>query len=380
MSPRIPKHINTPAYVLDVACLKRNLSLMADVKARAGIKILLATKAFSQFSAFPFMQDTLDGTTASGLFEARLGAEYFKGEVHTYSPAFREDELIDALEYSGHIYFNSIGQLQRFAPLVRAQRNDVQIGLRVNAGLSQVKNSELYDPSAPTSRFGVKKEQLTDEVLALVDLLHFHNLCENMAEDSAALIEHVAANFSSALKQVSAVNFGGGHFITHPHYDRELLVNALIGFKQKFNLEVIIEPGAAHVLNTGYLITRVLDVVEGDISQALLDSSASTHMPDVLEVPYRPPLQESGLPGEKAHTYYLGGRTCMAGDVIGQYSFDEPLQIGDVLVFEDMMQYALVKNTTFNGVPLPDIGILHEDGNYELVKSFSYEDFRQRLS
>jgi carboxynorspermidine decarboxylase len=373
--------IQTPAYVLDVAALRRNLPVMANIKTRTGVKILLATKAFSQFSAFPFMQDTLDGTTASGLYEARLGADYFQGEVHTYSPAFTEDELREVLGYSHHIYFNSISQLERFAPMVREAGNEHVVGLRVNPRLSLVKNSELYDPSAPRSRFGIQPELLTDEVLAQVDLLHFHNLCENLGQDSAALIDHVMSKFGYALEKVKAVNLGGGHFVTHPDYCIEELCAALMRLRKAYpHLEVVLEPGGAHVLNAGFLVTRVLDVVEGTINHAHLDTSASTHMPDVLEVPYRPRLIGSGEEGEKAHSYILGGRTCMAGDVIGSYSFDEKLQIGDVLIFEDMAQYAMVKNTNFNGVPLPDIGILHEDGRYELVKRFGYEDFKNRLS
>lgn len=375
------QNIETPAYVLDVKSLRRNLAKMANVKAQADVKILLATKAFAQFSAFPFMQDTLDGTTASGLYEARLGAEYFEGEVHTYSPAYEERELLEVLNYSSHIYFNSIGQLERFGALVRERRPDAIIGLRVNPRLSLVKNSALYDPSAPNSRFGVNASALTDEILEQVDLLHFHNLCENMAEDSVALIMHVMEKFGHALKKVKALNLGGGHFITHPDYDSDALTSALQKLKSAYDLEVILEPGAAHVLDAGYLVTRVLDIFEsGGMQHAILDTSASTHMPDVLEVPYRPPLMNSGKREEKPHTYLLGGRTCMAGDVIGEYSFDTPLKLGDVLIFEDMAQYTLVKNTTFNGVPLPDIGILHEDETYERIKSFDYQDFKERLS
>lgn len=374
--------IQTPAYVLDVAALRRNLAIMADIKARTGVKILLATKAFSQFSAFPFMQDILDGTTASGLYEARLGAEHFQGEVHTYSPAFTADELREVLDYSHHIYFNSISQLERFAPMVREKGSDYVVGLRVNPRLSLVKNSELYDPSAPRSRFGIQPELLTEDVLAQVDLLHFHNLCENMGTDSAALIDHVMKRFGFALEKVKAINLGGGHFVTHPDYDVEQLCAALVRLRKAYpHLEIVLEPGGAHVLRAGYLVTRVLDLVEGGaVNHALLDTSASTHMPDVLEVPYRPPLMHGGEEGEKAYSYILGGRTCMAGDVIGTYSFDAPLKIGDMLIFEDMAQYAMVKNTNFNGVPLPDIGILHEDGRYELVKRFGYEDFKNRLS
>jgi carboxynorspermidine decarboxylase len=324
--------------------------------------------------------------TASGLYEARLGHETFAPEsagkeIHTYSPAYSEDELRETLEYSGHIYFNSISQLKRFAPLVRELRSDAVIGLRVNPQISLVKNSELYDPSALGSRFGVHKTELTDEVMALVDLLHFHNLCENLAVDSVKLIQHVGKEFAPFLAKVKYINLGGGHYYTHPDYDRAALVKALRELSAAHDVQITLEPGGAHVYNAGWLVTTVLDIIErGDSRLAILDTSASAHMPDVLEVPYRPPLPGSGEAGEKAHTYTLGGKTCMTGDVIGAYSFDEPLNIGDRLVFADMAQYAMVKNTTFNGMPLPDIGVLEEDGTYRHVKSFGYQNFKNRLS
>ncbi len=372
------KSITTPAYVADIIAIKRNLEKAAEIKKRAGVNILLATKAFSQFSVFPMMADYLDGTTASGLYEARLGKTHFGKEVHTYSPAYTESDLKEILKYSHHIYFNSVEQLRRFAPLVRASHKDAVIGLRVNPQLSLVKNSALYDPSAPSSRFGVYKEELTPEVLEQVDLLHFHNLCENLAHDSVRLIHYISHEFGFALDTVKRVNLGGGHYYSHPDYDRELLIKALIELREKFGLDITMEPGAAHVYNGGYLVATVLDIINHTEKLAILDASASTHMPDVLEVPYTP--QIIGARQDAPHRYILGGNTCMTGDVIGTYSFDEPLQVGQKLIFTDMMQYACVKNTTFNGVPLPDIGILHEDGRYELVKSFGYKDFEGRLS
>ncbi len=380
------KDIQTPAYVADIAAIRANMEIAAEIKGRAGVNILLATKAFSMFSVFDVMKDTLDGTTASGLYEAKLGATHFGGEdagkeVHCYSPAYTEQSLRDVLEYSDHIYFNSINQLTRFAPMVRAHNAKAQVGLRVNPQISLVQNSALYDPSAPSSRFGVHKAELTQEVLDQVDILHFHNLCENMAAQSVQLIGHVAAEFAFALRFVSKVNFGGGHYITHPDYDRGVLISALIDFKARFDIDITLEPGGTLVYNAGYLVSSVLDVIERDAGNlAILDSSASAHMPDVLEVPYRPDIIDSGEAGEKPHDYILGGTTCMTGDVIGAYSFDQPLKVGDRLIFTDMMQYSMVKNTTFNGMPLPDIGVLHEDGRYELVKSFGYDDFAGRLS
>ena len=378
------KTIQTPAYVADIAAIKRNMAVAERIKQEVGVKILLATKAFSMFSVFPFMKDTLDGTTASGLYEARLGATHFgPGEgkdVHTYAPAFTEEDLRTCLEYSNHIYFNSISQLNRFSKLVRQERPDAKIGLRVNPGLSLVKNSALYDPSSPCSRFGVQAHELSDEILEKIDILHFHNLCENMAEDSVTLINHISQNFGHALRTVSEVNLGGGHYITHANYDVNRLINSLKEFQQILDIKVTLEPGWALVYNAGYLVSTVLDIIENEKKIAIIDASASTHMPDVLEVPYRPHIIDSGEAKEKPHNYLLGGNTCMTGDIIGEYSFDTPLSIGDTLIFTDMMQYSFVKNTTFNGVPLPDISILHEDGRYELVKRFSYNDFEARLS
>lgn len=374
------QNIQTPAYVADVAVIRENMKKAARIKAEAGVEILLATKAFSMFSVFGAMKDVLDGTTASGLYEARLGHTHFGKNVHTYSPAYTESDLLEILNYSNHIYFNSVHQLKRFSPLVREKRKDVVVGLRVNPRLSLVKNSELYDPSAPCSRFGVQKAELTPDVLELVDLLHFHNLCENMAQDSKLMIDHIAKEFGFALKTVKRVNLGGGHYYTHPNYDLDVLIGALKQLKKDFGIEITMEPGGAHVFRAGYLVASVLDIIEHEHKIAILDASASTHMPDVLEVPYTPEIMGAGKEGEKAYTYILGGNTCMTGDVIGTYSFDEPLQIGQKLVFFDMMQYSMCKNTTFNGVPLPDIGVLHEDGRYEVVKRFGYKDFEGRLS
>lgn len=365
--------INTPAYVIDVAALKRNMKIMETIKRRAGVKILLATKAFATTAAFDYMRDTLDGTTSSGLYEAYLGHTHFGKEVHTYSPAYSADELHEVLPYTDHIYFNSISQLQRFAPFCRGK----SIGLRVNAQFSQVTNCTLYDPSAPSSRFGVHKHELTDEVFEQIDMLHVHNLCENMANDSAKLLEHIGKTFGFALKKIKTLNIGGGHFLTHPNYDINVLIDALKAFKAEFNIDVILEPGGAHVYEAGYMVSTVLDVIESrGMPMAILDTSASAHMPDVLELPYTPTITNK----KGDHNYVLGGKTCMSGDVIGTYSFDKPLEVGSRVIFTDMLQYTMVKNTTFNGLPLPDVGVLHENGTYELVKSFGYADFEERLS
>lgn len=372
--------IKTPAYVADAAKISANMAIAAHIKARAGVTILLATKAFAMPACFAFMRDHLDGTTASGLYEARLGAEHFGKDVHTYCPAYTEDTLRDCLRYSDHIYFNSTAQLKRFAPIVRAEKGDAaHIGLRVNPGLSLVTNSALYDPSSPGSRFGVQPSELTPDVLAMIDTLHVHNLCENMAQDSVKLLAHISQTLGNALKQVQRVNIGGGHYITHPDYDREALIAALIDFQKQHNVQVIMEPGGTMVYEAGYLVGTVLDIFENSCKQAILDVSASTHMPDVLEVPYRPHIIGSSNEGEKPYTYKLGGNTCMTGDIIGDYSFDAPLEIGQKLIFTDMMQYSLVKNNTFNGVPLPDLALLHADGRYEIVREFGYDDFAKKL-
>lgn len=377
------QHIKSaPAYVADIAAIKRNMLVAARIKKEAGIDIVLATKSFAMPAVFPFMKETLDGTTASGLYEARLGAEHFSKEVHTYSPAFKENDLREILKYSGHIYFNSVQQLQKYIPLVHAQRKNAKIGLRVNPEYSLVKNSELYDPSNPASRYGVQKQDLTAEILEKIDILHVHNLCENMAEDSAALIEHIMQNFDDAMKKVSYLNLGGGHYITHKNYKVETLIAALQNLKSTHpHLRITLEPGGSLVYNAGYLIAEVLDIFtrNNGMHHAILDASASTHMPDVLEIPYRPDIIGAGTENEKAHSYILGGNTCMSGDVIGRYSFDKKLTIGQRLIFTDMMQYSFVKNTTFNGVPLPDLALLHEDGRYEIVQEFGYQDFARRL-
>lgn len=375
------KDIATPAYVADVAKVKYNLSIAARIKQETGCIMLLATKAMSQFSLFPYMRDVLDGTTASGLYEAQLGHEEFGGEVHVYSPAYTASEIDALIPMAHHIYFNSESQLDAYAPKVRAARPDAVIGLRVNPRLSLVKNSAIYDPSSPRSRFGIAPAQLSDALIEKVDLLHFHNLCENLAADSVALIEHIDRTFGQYLSRVKYVNLGGGHYFSHPDYDVDALIAAINALKAQYGVQVILESGAAYAYQAGYLVASVLDVLDNGSGQiAVLDTSATCHMPDVLEVPYRPHVQGSGEAGEKAHSYIFAGKTCLTGDIIGEYSFDAPLKAGDKVVFDDMLQYSMVKNTTFNGVPLPDISILEENGTYRVVKRFGYNDFKGRLS
>jgi carboxynorspermidine decarboxylase len=378
MMPKLPAELATPAYVLDMARLNGNMAVAARIKREAGCKMLLATKAWAMPSAFDALRDVLDGTTASGEYEARMGREEFGKEVHVYAPAFTLPEVQALTHLADHIYFNSPSQLRRFAPLVKAAGR--KIGLRINPGYSNATlGGALYDPCAPGSRFGTPRDQLDQIDWADVDILHAHALCESLADGSVGLIQHVAQQFAPYIRRVKAVNFGGGHFINKPGYDVAQLIAAIKGFRAEFGVEVILEPGAGLVVDTGYLVATVLDLHHNETDIAILDASASTHMPDVLEVPYRPPVFQSGQPGEKAHTYVLGGKTCMTGDIIGEYSFDAPLKIGDRIVFGDMMQYSFVKNTTFNGTPLPDIAILDTDGTYRVVRRYGYDDFRKRL-
>jgi carboxynorspermidine decarboxylase len=371
--------IATPAYVLDVAALKRNLARAAGIKRETGCKILLATKAFALPAAFPLMRDVLDGTTASGEYEARLGHETFGKDVHVYSPAYAAGEVERLTKLAKHIYFNSPEQIAKNLAVIKAQA-DVKIGIRINPGYSNATlGGTLYDPCAPYSRFGATRDTLDRVPWDDVDILHVHALCESGDAGSVGLIEHVARNFGDYIRRVKTVNFGGGHFINKPGYDIGKLIAAIKAFRSTFDVDVILEPGAGLVVDAGYLVATVLDLHRNEKDIAILDASASTHMPDVLEVPYTPTIIGAGVPGEKAHTYILGGKTCMTGDIIGEYSFDLPLKPGDRVVFTDMMQYSFVKNNTFNGVPLPDLGILNEDQSYNVIRSFGYEDFRYRL-
>ncbi len=369
------REINTPCYVVDEGALKRNLEILDSVRKRTGCKILLAQKAFSMFSLYPLISQYLDGTTASGLYEARLGREEFEGEVHVFSPAYKSSEIKELAEISDHIVFNSVAQLYKHADNCgRAHR-----GLRINPECS-TQDEPIYDPCAFGSRLGVTLSALDEKALSLIDSLHFHTLCEQGADALEITLRAVEEKFGKYLKKMKWVNFGGGHHITRKDYDAELLIRLVSDFQQKYGVQVYLEPGEAIALNAGYLITEVMDIVHNGIDIAVLDASAACHMPDVLEMPYRPPLFGSGVRGEKKYDYRLSSRTCLAGDIIGDYSFDSPLEIGDRLCFEDMAIYSMVKNNTFNGMPLPDIAVLHENGQFELIKRFGYEDFKERLS
>jgi len=378
MLPKLPQSMATPAYVLDVAALKRNLETVARIKRESGAKILLATKAWTMPDAFPLMRDVLDGSTASGEYEARMGREDFGKEVHVYAPAYSPGEVERLTAYADHIYFNSPEQIARFGSIAKAA--GAKIGVRINPGYSNATlGGALYDPCAPCSRFGTTRQQIDELPWDEIDIFHAHALCESMADGSVGLIEHIAREFAPYIRKVKAVNFGGGHFINKPGYDVDKLIAALKAFREQFNVEVFLEPGGGIVVDAGYLVSTVIGLHWNERNLAILDTSASCHMPDVLEVPYTPTIIGTVAPGVDAHTYVLGGKTCMTGDVIGEYSFPEPLEVGSRIVFTDMMQYSFVKNTTFNGTPRPDLAILDEDGSYRVVRSFGYEDYRSQL-
>ncbi len=370
--------ISTPYFLVDETRLTQNLEILRQVADQAGCKILLAQKAFSMFSCYPLLRRYLAGSTASGLYEARLGKEHFGGETHVFSPAYKPEEFEELLTYADHFVFNSPRQLQKFGPAARAAGKAV--GLRVNPECSTQEGHAIYDPCAPGSRLGTTLANFDESLLPLLDGLHFHTLCEQNSDDLETTVAAFEEKFGRYLHGLKWINLGGGHHITRKDYDRERLVRIVKHLKDTYQVEVYLEPGEAVVLNAGFLVTSVLETLHNGMDIAILDTSAACHMPDVLEMPYRPPLQNSGESGEKAYTYRLGGPTCLAGDVIGDYSFDAPLNEGDRLVFEDMALYTMVKTNTFNGMPLPAIVWRDANGEEKLVKAFGYEDFKNRLS
>lgn len=369
---------NTPAYVLDEKALIENLEILKGVQERTGCRILLAQKAFSMFSVYPLISEYLSGTTASGLYEAKLGREEFPGEVHVYSPAYKAEDIVEIVDYADHIVFNSQRQLESYGHIAVAAGKS--IGLRINPECSTQGDHAIYDPCAPYSRLGMTVSKFPEKLPEYVDGLHFHTLCEQNSDDLETTLNAVEQKFGKYLYNCKWLNFGGGHHITRPDYDIERLERLIVRIQEKYGVQVYLEPGEAIALNAGYLVTEVIDIVSNGMNIAILDASAACHMPDVLEMPYRPPLFDSAPANEKPHTYRLSSCTCLAGDVIGDYSFDRELYAGDRLCFEDMAIYSMVKNNTFNGMPLPEIGILRTDGSYETVKRFGYKDFKERLS
>lgn len=372
------QNVKTPCFVVDEKRLTDNLEILKDVSERAGCKILLAQKAFSMFYVYPLISKYLAGTTASGLYEARLGKEKFEGETHVFSPAYREDEFEEILKYADDIVFNSPKQVKKYAQ--KAKDLGKSVGLRVNPECSTQEGHAIYDPCSPGSRLGTTLKNFDESILPFLDGLHFHTLCEQNSDDLETTAKAFEEKFGKYLKDMKWVNFGGGHHITRKDYDREKLISVVKHFRKKYDVEVYLEPGEAVVLNAGFLVSTVLETMNNGMDIAILDTSAACHMPDVLEMPYRPPLMNSGEPNEKEFTYRLGGPTCLAGDVIGDYSFDKPLNEGDKVVFEDMALYTMVKTNTFNGMPLPSILYRKQGGETVTVKTFGYEDFVSRLS
>lgn len=370
--------VPTPAYVIDEAKLVNNLEILKSVQERTGCKVLLAQKAFSMYATYPLISQYLAGTTASGLYEAKLGREEFGGEVHVFAPAFKDADLEEILEIADHIVFNSERQLRKHVDKCRAV--GVSVGLRINPECSTQGDHALYDPCAAGSRFGVRIDQFSEDLLDLVDGLHFHTLCEQNSDDLKTTLDAIEAKFGPYLHRIKWLNMGGGHHVTREDYDLELLISSIQHMQETYGLEVYIEPGEAIALNAGYLVTEVLDIFENGIETLVLDASATCHMPDVLEMPYRPPLRHGFEAGEKTYTYRLSSNTCLTGDIIGDYSFEKPVEIGDKLYFEDMAIYSFVKNNTFNGIGLPSLVLMDKTGDCRIVKSFGYEDFKGRLS
>lgn len=369
----------TPCYVIDENIIEENCKVLADVMKKTGCHVLLAQKAFSNYALYPLIGKYLSGTTASGLYEARLGREEMGRENHVFAPAYKDEDMDELVKICDHIVFNSISQLEKHKEKCR----NVSIGIRVNPEFSTQDGHEIYDPCGKGSRLGVTAGLLRNADLTGIDGLHFHTLCEQNSDDLKKTLDVVEEKFDFLLRKVKWVNFGGGHHITRKDYDVELLCDCITHIKEKYNVKVYIEPGEAVALNAGYFITTVLDKVKNSgITCLILDGSAACHMPDVLEMPYTPPLSEGSIieTPEKEFDYRLGGNTCLAGDIIGNYRFDHDVQIGECLTFCDMAIYSMVKNNTFNGIPLPSIYSMDRNGDCRLIKSFGYNDFKERLS
>lgn len=369
----------TPSYLVDQQLLIKNLELLSSVKERTGCKILLAQKAFSMFSVYPLIAKYLDGVTSSGVMEARLGYEEMGKEVHTYAPAFADHEMDDVIRYSDHIVFNSFHQWNKFKDKVKNSGKQIECGLRLNPKYSEI-DTDIYNPCFTGSRLGITPEQFQPDQLDGIDGLHFHTMCEQNSDTLERTLKVVDDTFGSYIKQMKWLNFGGGHHITRSDYDIETLIRCIQFAQDTYGVQVYLEPGEAVALNTGYLVSTVLDTIENGMHLAILDTSAACHMPDVLEMPYRPHIIGAGLPNEKMYTYCLGGPTCLAGDIIGDYSFDAPLKEGDKLIFCDMAHYTMVKNNTFNGMNLPSIALYSQENGLQIIKQFGYEDFKSRLS
>lgn len=373
----------SPCFVVDEVAVQRNLEILKQLADDSGATVLCALKAFSMWRLAPLVKKYLSGTCASGLYEARLGRECYGGEVHVFSAAYTESDMRDILEIADHVVFNSCAQWLRFRPLalqVRERRSNLQFGLRINPEHSEG-TVPIYDPCAPGSRLGIPLSRLDESALEHISGLHFHTLCEQDFPPLQRTLQAVEKKFGHLLGRMQWINFGGGHHITRPGYQVDELAASVRDFCRRHGVQVYLEPGEAIAIGTGVLVTEVLDLAWNQLDQAILDCSATCHMPDILEMPYRPDIQGAAAPGEFAHTYRLGGLTCLAGDVMGDYSFASPLQVGQRLVFNDMAHYTMVKTSTFNGTRLPAIALWNSETDaLEVVREFGYEDFKNRLS
>ncbi len=378
-----PTRVPSPCYVIDEVALEKNLKILGDFQARSGAKVLLALKAFAMYSLAPLISRYLSGTCASGLSEALLGRLEYGGEVHVYSAAYRAADLREIMGFADHVVFNSISQWQRFRSLIDEEsraRPDLDIGLRINPEHSEGA-LPLYDPCTAGSRLGVPVSQLKDTDLSMFSGLHFHTLCQQGYAPLDRTLAKIEKDFGDRLAQFDWINFGGGHHLAHKDYDLEALIKRISEFRERYDIEVFLEPGEGIVMNTGVLVTEVLDTIKNVSDIAIVDCSATCHMPDILEMPYRAHIFHSQHPGELEHTYRIGGLSCLAGDVMGDYSFDRKLKVGDRLIFDDMSHYTMVKSTTFNGMQLPAIAVWNsETDEVRIEREFGYEDFRMRLS
>jgi carboxynorspermidine decarboxylase len=369
-------NLPSPSYLIDERLLEKNLKILQKVKKQSGAKILLALKGYAFYSSFKLVRKYLDGACASGLFEAKLAREELNKEVHTYSVAFGNDNIKEICSLSDYIIFNSSTQFLKYKSFAKNKK----IGIRINPEVSSAPK-ELYNPCMPNSRLGVLKQDFQIDNIDGISGLHFHALCEESVESLEVILQSFEDKFGKYLHRLKWVNFGGGHHITKNNYDIDRLISVIKKFRTKYNnIDVYLEPGEAVGWETGYLVATVLDVFENGMNIAILDTSAEAHMPDTLAMPYRAEVRGAGLANEKEFTYRLGGNTCLAGDIMGDYSFDKPLEVGDRVIFEDQIHYTFVKSTTFNGIKLPSLVIKNRDGEYKLIKEFGYEEYKNRLS
>lgn len=368
--------IKTPFYITDEKLLIHNLEILKSVSQHTGAKILLAQKAFSMYSVYPLIKNYLAGTTASSLFEARLGHEEMGGETHIYAPAYSDGDFDEIVNICDHIVFNSFSQWDKHK--VKLKSKNIECGIRINPEYSEIE-TDIYNPCYTGSRMGVTLEHFRTDDLDGISGLHFHTMCEQNSDTLWRTVQVVDKNFGKYLDDMKWLNLGGGHHITRDDYDIDTLIKSIEYMRDKHNLQIYLEPGETVALNAGFLVSEVMDIISNGIDIAILDTSAACHMPDVLEMPYRPEVIGAGKPDEKAHTYRLGGPTCLAGDIIGDYSFDKPLKTGDRLVFCDMAIYSMVKNNTFNGINLPSICLMKKNGEAKVIKTFGYNDFKSRL-